>query len=53
MYFAKKSPPISVKAVFHSCISPPLAKNYDNKIIFSNLFAAGESCAAPSVAEKW
>ena len=44
---------VSFKAVFHSCISPPLAKNYDNKIIFLGSFAAGETCAAPPVAENF
>ena len=42
-----------LKPVFHSCISPPLAKNYDNKIIFLGSFAAGESCEAPPVAENF
>ena len=34
-----------VKAVFHSCIWLPLAKDYDNKIIILGSFAAGETCA--------
>ena len=42
-----------IKAVFHSCVSPPLAKNYDNKIIFLLSFAAGETCAVPPVAENF
>ena len=41
------------KAVFHSCISPPLAKNYDNKIIFLGSLAAEKSCAAPPIAENF
>ena len=35
----------SLMAVFHSCVSPPVATNYDSKIIFIGSFAAGESCA--------
>ena len=33
--------------------SQPLAKNYNNKIIFLGSFAAGESCVAPPVAENF
>ena len=36
--------------VFHSIISPPLAKNCDNKIIFLHSIAAEEICSADTVA---
>ena len=48
LYFLVKS----FKAVFHFCISPSLAKNYDNKTIFLGSFAFGESSAAPRVDEN-
>ena len=35
-------PVVGVKPVFHSVISPPPAKNYDSKIIFSHSFVAKE-----------
>ena len=40
------------QSVFHSSNSPPLQKNYVNKIIFTGAFAAGKTCAAPPVAEN-
>ena len=41
----------SIKATFHSFTL--LAKNYDNKINFLGSFSAGETCAAPPVAENF
>ena len=39
-----------VKPVFHSRISPPLAKNFDKEIIFLHSFAAEEICSPATVA---
>jgi hypothetical protein len=37
-------------AIFHSVISPPLAKNFDKEIIFLHSFAAEEICSPATVA---
>jgi hypothetical protein len=42
--------PSSIKPVFHSHISPPLAKNFDKEIIFLHSFAAEEICSPATVA---
>ena len=39
-----------LKPVFHSHISPPLAKNFDKEIIFLHSFAAEEICSPATVA---
>jgi hypothetical protein len=39
-----------LKPVFHSRISPPLAKNFDKEIIFLHSFAAEEICSPATVA---
>jgi hypothetical protein len=39
-----------LKPVFHSRISPPLAKNFDEEIIFLHSFAAEEICSPATVA---
>jgi hypothetical protein len=40
----------SLKPVFHSRISPPLAKNFDKEIISLHSFAAEEICSPATVA---
>jgi hypothetical protein len=42
--------PSSIKPVFHSHISPPLAKHFDKEIIFLHSFAAEEICSPATVA---
>jgi hypothetical protein len=36
--------------IFHSVISPPLAKHFDKEIFFLHLFAAEEICSPATVA---
>jgi hypothetical protein len=40
---------LDLKPVFHSRISPPLAKNFDKEIIFLHSFAAEQICSPATV----
>ena len=43
----------NLKAVFHSIISPPPAKNFDIEIIFLRSCAAEDTCSAGPVVENF
>ncbi len=44
---------LCVKAVFHSIISPPPAKNFDIEIIFLRSCVAEDTCSAGPVVENF